>query len=79
MPLTKKTSYCPLPYKGAPLDVHDMIMAQVRKEEKFLLMPEPATELPPPEKRLPLIKHTVTSAYVFSQNIYRFSQSLLQP
>lgn len=73
----KQTTQLP-PEKGIPYTIHDIIMEQVRRDEARF-SPVFANPLPPLEPRLPIIKHTLTSAHVFSQNIFRFSLSLLQP
>lgn len=67
---TKPSLPAPLPYKGAPLGLHDLVMQQVRFEEKFL----PHLEYTFPEEvmRKELPSSAWKPSYGFIVQVYKF-------
>lgn len=68
-----KTRIAPLPYKGAPLTVQDIIQQQVNFEDQFLshinYMPQDGETK---EKELPSQVWSPTARYVFGVNVRLF-------
>lgn len=72
-----KTKPAPLPHKGAPLGMQDIIMERIQFEDRLLPHLEyvfPEEEL---KRELPSTKWTPTVNYVFNAKITNFVLSLL--
>jgi hypothetical protein len=74
----KPSLSAPLPYKGAPLDVHDMIAETIRKEDP-LVRPGTDVVVEIPKRTVPTHTWNDTAKHVFGHQIIRFTISLARP
>lgn len=73
----KTTNPVPLPYRGAPLGVHDLVMQQVRFEDQFFPHHQVVHSEEVMKKQLPSSKWTPAAKHVFGNNIIRFALALM--
>lgn len=74
----KQTYPAPLPYKDAPLDLHDMLMRQLEIDDAKRIRYVP-TPLPPHNPKPSVLTFTATVAHAFAQGVYKETISFLRP
>jgi hypothetical protein len=78
--VTKPSLPAPLPYKGAPLDVRDMIAETIRKEDE-LVRPgrDVVVAIPQAPKDVLMQGANNATLYALGRQIMRFTISLAKP